>query len=413
MVLRLALSLCFVGLPGLFAQPYADCHFHLVNFLQNGQFDNHDSKFPCGVRGLMEDGRYFQLPYGERYRRLTGLIEIAERHDIVDVVLCGMPFVKKWSEDEFFLRPRYYLDSSSRVIQARDSDLIVATAFMDYRREFADRPAQMAKLQRLHPFICALDTTDLGAVDLAIKRIREYPGVWEGLGELMSRHDDLTNLTTGERPRANHPSLIRLFKFAGLVSLPVSIHHNVAPISRGETERKQPYYLAEFVDLLERTISSEPDPAKRPKVMWCHAGISRRIVVAGYEETLEMLLQRFPENLYLDLSWVVLGSYIYQNMEAWVALINRYPDNFVIGSDSVGQYTGIPLELKKYQVLLAALPEEIRAKVSHGNLGEILAASRSERIGKVLGKGGITLPETFSLPESFGLEHLVENHKRF
>ena len=36
-------------------------------------------------------------------------------------------------------------------------------------------------------------------LDLAIKRIQEYPGVWEGLGELMSRHDDLTNLTTGER----------------------------------------------------------------------------------------------------------------------------------------------------------------------------------------------------------------------
>jgi len=103
------------------------------------------------------------------------------------------------------------------------------------------------KLARLHPFICGLDTTDLGAVDLAIKRIREYPGVWEGLGELISRHDDLTNLTTGERPRANHPSFVRLFKFAGRVSLPFSIHHNVAPISRNDNEIKQPWYLGEFL----------------------------------------------------------------------------------------------------------------------------------------------------------------------
>jgi len=108
---------------------------------------------------------------------------------------------------------------------------------------FGDDPQQLSHLDHLHPFICGLDTTDLGAVDLAIKRIQEFPGVWEGVGELMSRHD-LTNLSTGERPRGNHPSLVRLFKFCRLVSLPVSIHHNVAPpISRNELEVKQPHYL--------------------------------------------------------------------------------------------------------------------------------------------------------------------------
>ncbi|MDC0325510.1 hypothetical protein OAM01_02015 [bacterium] len=409
LLITFALALNFFGLPNLVAQPYGDCHFHLLDFLQNGQFDNSDRRFPCDSSGLMTDGRYFQLPYGERHRRITGLVKTIEQHDIVDVILCGMPFVKKWSEDDFFLRPKYYLDSSSRVTLARDSDLSVATAIMDYRRVFAGDKDQLAKLERLHPFICALDTTDLGAVDLAIKRIREYPGVWEGLGELMSRHDDLTNLTTGERPRASHPSFIRLFKFAGLVSLPVSIHHNVAPISRSESELKQPYYLGEFTDLLDRTITTESNLNKRPKVIWCHAGISRRIMVPDYEKTLEKLLQKYPDNLFLDLSWVVLGSYIYKNMDAWIEMINRHPDNFVIGSDSVGKYSGIPLELKKYQALLSALPEATRSKVSHGNLTRILKTSRNERKLKGLGDGGIILPNSFDLPESFGLEHLIKN----
>ena len=241
----------------LLAKPIGDCHFHLLDFLQNGEFDNSDKAFPASRLGLMEDGRYFQLPYGERYRRITGLLDVAEKHDLSDIIVCGMPFVKKWAEDDSFLRPKYYLDSSSRVIAARDSDLQVATAIMDYKRKFKNEPEALRRLERLHPFICALDTTDLGAVDLAIKRIREYPGVWHGLGELMSRHDDLTNLTTGERPRANHPSFIRLFKFAGLVDLPVSIHHNVAPISRSDSEVKKPYYLQEFIDLLNKTITQE------------------------------------------------------------------------------------------------------------------------------------------------------------
>lgn len=405
-IILLLVGSCLSAGQSVQAQPYGDCHFHLLDFLQNGEFDNRDGAFPCNASGLMKDGRYFQLPYGERHRRLTGLIDVTDKHNIADVVVCGMPFVKKWAEDDFFLRPKYYLDSSSRVKAARDTDLQVAAAFMDYKRRFAGDKTQLDKLTRLHPFVCGLDTTDLGAVDLAIKRIREYPGVWEGLGELMSRHDDLTNLTTGERPRANHPSFIRLFKFAGRVSLPVSIHHNVAPISRNESELKQPLYLDEFLALLKNTIHDAANAANRPKVIWCHAGISRRIVVENYRQTLERILDEYHEYLYLDLSWVVLGAYVYKNLEEWVALIQKYPDNFLIGSDSVGKYSGIPMELKKYQALLSALPAETRSKVAYKNLASILDKSEAERNRKGFGKGGITLPHEFSLPENFGLEGL-------
>ena len=402
-IVLLLAGICLSAGQSVQSQPYGDCHFHLLDFLQNGEFDNRDGAFPCNASGLMKDGRYFQLPYGERHRRLTGLIDVTDKHNIADVVVCGMPFVKKWAEDDFFLRPKYYLDSSSRVKAARDTDLQVAAAFMDYKRRFAGDKTQLDKLTRLHPFVCGLDTTDLGAVDLAIKRIREYPGVWEGLGELMSRHDDLTNLTTGERPRANHPSFIRLFKFAGRVSLPVSIHHNVAPISRNESELKQPLYLDEFLALLKNTIHDEANAANRPKVIWCHAGISRRIVVENYRQTLERILDDYHENLYLDLSWVVLGAYVYKNLDEWVALIQKYPDNFLIGSDSVGKYSGIPMELKKYQALLNALPAETRSKVAYKNLASILRKAEAERNQKGFGKGGITLPHDFSLPENFGL----------
>ena len=168
-------GVCLFISPSAKAELIGDCHYHLLDFLQNGEFDNRDGAFPADASWLMKDGRYFQLPYGERHRRLTGLLEVTRRNNITGLVVSGMPSVKKWAEDDFFLRPKYYLDSSSRVKAARDTDLQVAAAFMDYKRRFAGDQTRLADLNRLHPFICALDTTDLGAVDLAIKRIQEYP----------------------------------------------------------------------------------------------------------------------------------------------------------------------------------------------------------------------------------------------
>ena len=124
--------------------------------------------------------------------------------------------------------------------------------------------------------------------------------------------------------------------------------------------------------------------------------------------TLERILDEYHENLYLDLSWVVLGSYVYKNLDKWVALINKHPNNFLIGSDSVGKYSGIPIELRKYQALLNALPDQMRSKVAYKNLNRILHEAKATRIKKGLGDGGITLPLDFSLSENFGLEALYK-----
>ena len=54
------------------------------------------------------------------------------------IMVSGIPFIKKWSENEPFMRPRYYLDSSSIVKRARDTDIAVASAILDYQRKHAD-----------------------------------------------------------------------------------------------------------------------------------------------------------------------------------------------------------------------------------------------------------------------------------
>jgi hypothetical protein len=196
------------------AERFADAHSHIIDFLQNGAFDNRDGRFAgAGPRGRIEKSpsvRYLALPYGQQWRRLTLLLADMDEANVDHAMICGLPFLKKWSENEPFARPAYYLDSSSRMVLARDTDYPLGAAVLDYRRQFAGDPRALRELERIYPFVCGFDSTDLGAVDLVIKRIKQFPGVWTGIGEVMSRHDDLTNLTTGDRPRANHPALKRL-----------------------------------------------------------------------------------------------------------------------------------------------------------------------------------------------------------
>ena len=210
--------------------PIADIHVHLLDFLQNGGY------LLDGKEKLPKVGD--ALPSGSRHFRLLLLLQKMDECNVSHAMVSGMPFVKKWSEDDAF-RSEYYLSSSSRVTRARDTDYIIALAFEDFRRREPERFEK--EFPRLYPFICGFNGTDLGAVGMIVKRIKEFPGTWKGIGEVMSRHDDLTNLTLGERPRADHPSLLRIYDFAGDHGLPVSIHHNVAPISHGGTDRKTRY----------------------------------------------------------------------------------------------------------------------------------------------------------------------------
>ena len=164
-------------------------------FLQNGEY--------------LVDGRLVYsspantLPAGERGRRIEAVLWAMDQANVSHAVITGMPFLKKWAVGDPS-RPTYYLDSSSRVVRARDTDYVLALAIEDYRRVHG----AAAQLERLFPFVSGFDGTDLGAVDMIVKRIKEFPGVFKGIGEVMSRHDDLTNLTTGEASSRGSPGTV-------------------------------------------------------------------------------------------------------------------------------------------------------------------------------------------------------------
>jgi hypothetical protein len=275
---------------------------------------------------------------------------------VEDAWLFGLPVVKKWQQDAP-RRPRYYLGDEAPLYYYSATDDIVAGAVLDLPED---------QRRRLAPFISGFNPTDMNAARHVQALIERYPGLWRGIGEVITRHDDLTALTAGETARANHPALMKVYRLAARHDLPVLLHSNLTSL-REET----PIYLGE----LEDALRSNPDT----RFVLAHAGTSggvekRQAPLATLNEIIRALLERY-DNLYVDLSWSVREHYLIKDGEpraAWVALIEDHPDRFVLGSDVVGHFDSIGAILGEYRPLLDALPKPVADKLRAENARALL-----------------------------------------
>ena len=297
-----------------------DCHLHLVDFLQH------------------TDG-------------IKALLKAMDRSGVDEAMLCGMPLVKEWSLSEP-TPPQYYLDDDSRCYWYSATDVLVA-------REIESLPPN--ERARFHPFICGFNSQDRNAIEHVKRMLEWYPGVWQGIGEVMTRHDDLSALTYGDAPHADSVSLDPLYELAAQHDMPVSVHSDVSSVWK-----REPLYLHE----IENAVKNHP----RTRIIWCHAGVSRRIDVPTLAGEVRRMLAAYP-NLYVDLSWVVFETYLTKNGQPvpdWVKLIEAYPTRFMIGSDKVGKFDNYHEEMQKYYVLLDALKPDTARKVAHDNFLVVL-----------------------------------------
>ena len=275
---------------------------------------------------------------------------------VEDAWLFGLPVVKKWQQDAP-RRPRYYLGDEAPLYYYSATDDIVAGAVRDLPED---------QRRRLAPFISGFNPTDMNAARHVQALIERYPSLWRGIGEVITRHDDLTALTAGETARANHPALMKVYRLAARHDLPVLLHSNLTSL-REET----PIYLGE----LEDALRSNPDT----RFVLAHAGTSggvekRQAPLATLNEIICALLERY-NNLYVDLSWSVREHYLIKDGEpraAWVALIEDHPDRFVLGSDVVGHFDSIGAILGEYRPLLDALPKPVADKLRAENARALL-----------------------------------------
>lgn len=303
----------------------ADAHLHLVDFLQ-------------GTEGI------------------DAVVAAMDRTGVTDTMISGMPVVKRWDPLDP-QKPLYYLDDDARTYWYSATDVLVA-------RQLATLPAEVRK--RFHPFITGFNGTDMNALDHVKRMMEWFPGLWEGIGEVMARHDDLTALTYGETSRANGKPLSLIYDFAAEHDLPVTVHSNI-----GSVWQRDPIYLHE----IEEAVARHP----HTRFVWCHAGISRRIVVPSLVSELRRMLKRY-DNLWVDISWVVFDDVIAPRRvvdPAWISLIEEFPTRFMIGSDKVGKFGNYNTEIVKYDILLDKLPADIAKRVAHDNFLSVLPKGRS------------------------------------
>lgn len=297
-----------------------DCHVHLVDFLQHTE-------------------------------GIDAVLAAMDKAGVDEAMISGMPLVKQWSTNEP-VQPKYYLEDDSRCYWYSATDVLVARELEKLSPE---------KRKRFHPFICGFNGKDRNAVEHVKRMLDWYPGLWHGIGEVMTRHDDLTALTYGEVAHADSISLDPIYDLAAERDLPVSVHSNISSVWK-----RDPIYLNE----IEGAVKKHP----KTRFIWCHAGISRRVEVPTLVAELRRMLTTYP-NVYIDVSWVVYESDLAPEgkpSQQWIDLIEAFPKRFMIGSDKVGKFGDYPTEIRKFDPLLARLKPETARGLAHDNFLSVL-----------------------------------------
>jgi len=306
-----------------------DMHLHFVDFMQN------------------TDG------YGK-------LLESMQCGNISKNIVFGLPVKKKW---EFFepREPHYYLGDNSRCTYYNATDEAVASGYLELDKK---------QKKKIAPTLCGFDPTDMACIDYLEMMFEKY-SFWRGIGELLLRHDDLTNLTIGEIARANHPALNKVYEFCATKKIPVCLHQNSTSVASSlSSSYKNDYeYLHEITESLERFQDTT--------FVWAHCGVSRRVEHPNYHEMVNGLLNMY-HNLHVDLSWVVYDTTVcepeilaregkYQPKPEWMDLIEEHQDRIMIGSDLCGHFDSHGKTMARYNSLLKRLSTKAAKKIASGN----------------------------------------------
>jgi hypothetical protein len=154
----------------------------------------------------------------------------------------------------------------------------------------------------------------------------EYPGMFRWMGEVNLAKQALYN----NGHKAVSRDGIRQWKpFMAELSqrgIPIAIHSDLGNDNR-------PW---EYLPLMQEVLSLYPDN----KIVWMHLGLSKELKDVDVRQHVALLerMLRNHSNLSLDLSWRVLDDQVFSDpakRRQHAALINRWPDRFLPGTDFV------------------------------------------------------------------------------
>jgi predicted TIM-barrel fold metal-dependent hydrolase len=281
------------------------------------------------------------------------------------VALFGIPLQQTWSYGNTgAYAPTYYLQTDAPLYYYSFTDAYIAMAY---------RSLSAADQARVDPMITGFNPADMYAVDHIRRVLTTFPGVFSGIGEFTVHKEFVSAKVAGETASLTNPALDRIFDFAAEAGLVVLLHNDAdVPFPKPDQE---PYQLVQLRELFLRHPQTT--------IIWAHAGLGRVVrPVSGQIELLERLLSNpaLPR-VYIDLSWSETAKYLVATPEttaATAALINRYPDRFLFGTDEVapGDQTHYLAIYDTYAPLLARLTPAASEKFRKANYARLFDDAR-------------------------------------
>jgi predicted TIM-barrel fold metal-dependent hydrolase len=310
-----------------------DVHFHLTNYVQRGP-DIHD------VLKLMGD-------------------------TIGRVALFGIPLQQEWAHGVSGDRaPTYYLQSDAPLYYYSFTDAYIA---MQYRS------LSPAERERFDPMITGFNPGDMYASEHIRRVLKTFPGVFEGIGEFTVHKEFVSDKVRPGPASLIDAAIDSVLATAGEIGLLVLIHNDMDVPFPSDTAR------AAYLDQMKALVARHPNTT----IIWAHTGVGRVVrPVKNHAAILAALLDDPAfSNLYFDISWDEVAKYLVASPEATrigAALINRFPDRFLFGTDAVGPRSA-EAWLRTYNIyapLWAALTAEARVKVRAGNYERLFDSAR-------------------------------------
>ena len=177
-------------------------------------------------------------------------------------------------------------------------------------------------------------------VDHIRRVLQAFPGVFTGIGEFTIHKEFVSSKVAGETASLTNPALDRILDFAAESGLVVILHNDIdMPFAKTDAE---PVYLTQTKDVLRRHPNAS--------IIWAHTGLGRIVhPVQVSAETAErdpnhigvveaMLMDPTLAHVNFDISWDEVAKYAVASPQAIArvaAVLNRYPDRFLFGTDTV------------------------------------------------------------------------------
>jgi amidohydrolase family protein len=310
-----------------------DAHVHLTNYIQEGT-----------------SLREFLAIMGTKVGRAA---------------LFGIPLQQQWSyahTGDF--APSSYIATDAPLYYYSFTDASIAMAYRSLT------PEQQA---RLDPMITGFNPADMYAADHVRRVLTAFPGVFSGIGEFIVHKELVSSKIAGEAPSLLNPALDRLLDFAGDVGLVAILHEDIdVPYPKPDQE---PYQITQ----LKRLLARHPATA----IVWAHVGLGRVVRPPKNQVAIVdgVLSNPALQHVYLDLSSNETAKYIVSTPESirmMAAVINRYPDRFLFGTDEVAPFTQATyLRIsEQYDPLFVQLSTEAREKVRKTNYARLFDDAR-------------------------------------